>query len=123
MNTNNLKKVAPRARTAFIAAIKARAAEFGITAKGHVEYQLSGEVMQVAGFTHPASIAPALKRLQQRLEHEGFENLMEQMAYTWFNRFCAIRFMATRAISNMECACSPIRASHRGSRCWTVRPK
>ncbi|MGE6165354.1 BREX-1 system adenine-specific DNA-methyltransferase PglX [Aeromonas rivipollensis] len=97
MNTNNLKKVAPRARTAFIAAIKARAAEFGITAKGHVEYQLSGEVMQVAGFTHPASIAPALKRLQQRLEHEGFENLMEQMAYTWFNRFCAIRFMELKS--------------------------
>ncbi|WP_412705367.1 Type I restriction-modification system methyltransferase subunit [Aeromonas rivipollensis] len=97
MNTNNLKKVAPRARTAFIAAIKARAAEFGITAKGHAEYQLSGEVLQVAGFTHPARIAPALKRLQQRLEHEGFENLMEQMAYTWFNRFCAIRFMELKS--------------------------
>ncbi|WP_376869509.1 BREX-1 system adenine-specific DNA-methyltransferase PglX [Aeromonas veronii] len=97
MNTNNLKKVAPRARTAFIAAIKARAAEFGITAKGHAEYQLSGEVLQVAGFTHPAHIAPALKRLQQRLEHEGFENLMEQMAYTWFNRFCAIRFMELKS--------------------------
>ncbi|BBR09397.1 BREX-1 system adenine-specific DNA-methyltransferase PglX [Aeromonas caviae] len=97
MNTANLKKIAPRARTAFIAAIKARAAEFGITAKGHAEYQLSGEVLQVAGFTHPASIAPALKRLQQRLEHEGFENLMEQMAYTWFNRFCAIRFMELKS--------------------------
>ncbi|MFM5360938.1 BREX-1 system adenine-specific DNA-methyltransferase PglX [Aeromonas veronii] len=97
MNTNNLKKVAPRARTAFIAAIKARAAEFGITAKGHAEYQLSGEVLQVAGFTHLAHIAPALKRLQQRLEHEGFENLMEQMAYTWFNRFCAIRFMELKS--------------------------
>lgn len=97
MNTNNLKKVAPRARTAFIAAIKARAAEFGITAKGHADFQLSGEVLQVAGFTHPAHIAPALKRLQQRLEHEGFENLMEQMAYTWFNRFCAIRFMELKS--------------------------
>ncbi|MGS3137257.1 BREX-1 system adenine-specific DNA-methyltransferase PglX [Aeromonas sanarellii] len=97
MNTNNLKKIAPRARTAFIAAIKARAAEFGITAKGHADFQLSGEVMQVAGFTHPASITPALKRLQQRLEHEGFEQLMEQMAYTWFNRFCAIRFMELKS--------------------------
>ncbi|MDX7818991.1 BREX-1 system adenine-specific DNA-methyltransferase PglX [Aeromonas caviae] len=97
MNTANLKKIAPRARTAFIAAIKARAAEFGITAKGHAEYQLSGEVLQVAGFTHPARIAPALKRLQQRLEHEGFEPLMEQMAYTWFNRFCAIRFMELKS--------------------------
>lgn len=34
MNTNNLKKVAPRARTAFIKAITARAGELGITTKG-----------------------------------------------------------------------------------------
>ncbi|HBC9558047.1 TPA: BREX-1 system adenine-specific DNA-methyltransferase PglX, partial [Escherichia coli] len=37
--------------------------------------------------------ASALKRLQQRLANDGYETLIEQMAYTWFNRFCAIRFM------------------------------
>ncbi|ELP0648023.1 BREX-1 system adenine-specific DNA-methyltransferase PglX [Citrobacter freundii] len=93
MNTANLKKIAPRARTAFITAIKARAAEFGITAEGHTEPAISGEVLQIAGFTHPASCASALKRLQQRLANDGYETLIEQMAYTWFNRFCAIRFM------------------------------
>lgn len=93
MNTANLKKIAPRARTAFITAIKARAAEFGITAEGHTEPVISGEVLQIAGFTHPASCASALKRLQQRLANDGYETLIEQMAYTWFNRFCAIRFM------------------------------
>lgn len=93
MNTANLKRIAPRARTAFITAIKARAAEFGITAEGHTEPVISGEVLQVAGFTHPASCASALKRLQQRLANDGYETLIEQMAYTWFNRFCAIRFM------------------------------
>lgn len=93
MNTANLKKIAPRARTAFITAIKARAAEFGITAKGHAEPVVSGEVLQVAGFTHPASSASALKRLRQRLANDGYETLIEQIAYTWFNRFCAIRFM------------------------------
>ncbi len=54
MNTANLKKIAPRARTAFITAVKARAAEFGITAKGYVEPLISGEVLQIAGFTHPS---------------------------------------------------------------------
>lgn len=93
MNTANLKKIAPRARTAFITAIKARAAEFGITAEGHTEPVISGEVLQIAGFTHPASCASALKHLQQRLANDGYETLIEQMAYTWFNRFCAIRFM------------------------------
>ncbi|CAI2456786.1 Type I restriction-modification system methyltransferase subunit [Serratia proteamaculans] len=97
MNTANLKKIAPRARTAFITAIKARAAEFGITAKSHAEPVISGEVLQIAGFTHPASSASALKRLQQRLANDGYETLIEHMAYTWFNRFCAIRFMELKS--------------------------
>ncbi|NEG80384.1 BREX-1 system adenine-specific DNA-methyltransferase PglX [Pantoea agglomerans] len=97
MNTANLEKIAPRARKAFITAIKTRAAEFGITTKGHVEPVISGEVLQVAGFTHPASCASALKRLQQRLASDSYETLIEHMAYTWFNRFCAIRFMELKS--------------------------
>ncbi|MCO5344372.1 BREX-1 system adenine-specific DNA-methyltransferase PglX [Aeromonas veronii] len=97
MNTNNLKKVAPRARTAFIKAITARAGEFGITAKGVSAPTISGDVLQVAGFTHPARFAPAITRLQERVANEGFAQLIEQMAYTWFNRFCAIRFMELKS--------------------------
>ncbi|MEE1914301.1 BREX-1 system adenine-specific DNA-methyltransferase PglX [Aeromonas caviae] len=97
MNTNNLKKVAPRARTAFIKAITARAGEFGITAKGVSAPTISGDVLQVAGFTHPARFAPAITRLQERVASEGFAQLIEQMAYTWFNRFCAIRFMELKS--------------------------
>lgn len=97
MNTNNLKKVAPRARTAFIKAIMARAGEFGITAKGLSAPIVSGDVLQVAGFTHPARFASAIARLQERVASEGFVQLIEQMAYTWFNRFCAIRFMELKS--------------------------
>ncbi|MFB2848368.1 BREX-1 system adenine-specific DNA-methyltransferase PglX [Aeromonas veronii] len=97
MNTNNLKKVAPRARTAFIKAITARAGEFGITAKGVSAPTISGDVLQVAGFTHPARFASAIARLQERVASEGFVQLIEQMAYTWFNRFCAIRFMELKS--------------------------
>lgn len=97
MNTNNLKKVAPRARTAFIKAITARAGELGITTKGVSAPTVSGDVLQVAGFTHPARFAPAITRLQARVANEGFAQLIEQMAYTWFNRFCAIRFMELKS--------------------------
>ncbi|MGL4580115.1 MAG: BREX-1 system adenine-specific DNA-methyltransferase PglX [Shewanella xiamenensis] len=97
MNTNNLKKVAPRARTAFIKAITARAAEFGLTAKGISAPVLSGDVLQVAGYTHPARVSAPLKRLTQRIESEGLAAVIEQMAYTWFNRFCAIRFMELKS--------------------------
>ena len=30
---------------------------------------------------------------EERIDHEGFEHVMEAMAYTWFNRLVAIRFM------------------------------
>ena len=97
MNTSNLKKVAPKARTAFIHAITTRAAELGITAAGCEVPVISGEVLQVNGFTHSARIASSLKRLQHRFEVLGFTQLIEQMAYTWFNRFCAIRFMELKS--------------------------
>lgn len=97
MNTSNLKKVAPKARTAFIHAITTRAAELGITAAGCAVPVISGEVLQVNGFTHSARIASSLKRLQHRVEALGFTQLIEQMAYTWFNRFCAIRFMELKS--------------------------
>lgn len=97
MNTSNLKKVAPKARIAFINAITARAAEFGITAQGCTEPVISGEVLQVGNCTHPAKWAPSLQRLQQKVAELGFAQLMEQIAYTWFNRFCAIRFMELKS--------------------------
>ncbi|WP_042011555.1 BREX-1 system adenine-specific DNA-methyltransferase PglX [Aeromonas fluvialis] len=97
MNTNNLKKVAPRARTAFINAMMARAGEFGITAQGVSVPTVSGDVLQVAGYTHPARVSAPLKRLNQRIADEGFSAVIEQMAYTWFNRFCAIRFMELKS--------------------------
>src|SRR5699024_1073939 len=33
------------------------------------------------------------KTLVQRIEQEGFNQVMEEVAYTWFNRFTALRFM------------------------------
>ena len=33
------------------------------------------------------------KRLEEQIRRDGFERVMEAMAYTWFNRFAAIRYM------------------------------
>ena len=32
-------------------------------------------------------------KLESELKQKGKEQLIEQAAYTWFNRFCALRFM------------------------------
>lgn len=98
MNTNNLKKYAPQARRDFMAAVRQRLNQFGIHAdsKGQLTINtpvISGSVMQIEGLSFDAGLARAREKLVQRAESMGFEQLVEQMAYTWFNRLSAIRFM------------------------------
>ncbi len=37
--------------------------------------------------------AGAVKKLETAIETSGREQIVERVAYTWFNRFCALRFM------------------------------
>ena len=37
--------------------------------------------------------AGAIKQLEEQLELQGHAQLIEKIAYIWFNRFCALRFM------------------------------
>ena len=93
MNTSQLKDYAPEARKAFIAAVRTQAARLGITAKGNAPAEVQGDVLLVAGQPFPRAIVSARKSLIERVEAHGFEATMEAIAYTWFNRFVAIRYM------------------------------
>ena len=37
--------------------------------------------------------AGAVKQLEEEIEASSQEQVVERVAYTWFNRFCALRFM------------------------------
>lgn len=37
--------------------------------------------------------AEAVRILEEKIANEGYHNVVKQVAYTWFNRFCALRFM------------------------------
>ena len=93
MNTTQLSSYAPEARRAFIAAVSAQAARLRITSKGTADAQVQGDVLLVGGQAFPEAIASARKSLVERVEARGFEATMEAIAYTWFNRFVAIRYM------------------------------
>lgn len=98
MNTNNLKKYAPQARRDFMAAVSQRLNQLGLATDGKGKLTvstpvISGSVMQIEGMSFDAGLARAREKLVQRAEQMGFEQLVEQMAYTWFNRLSAIRFM------------------------------
>src|SRR3984893_5444260 len=93
MNRNKLKTYAPQARRNFIQAMTARAAFYGLTAKKIEPVVERGDVAVIAGREHPRSVAKRRKQLEDRIQRHGFEQTMEALAYTWFNRLAAIRFM------------------------------
>lgn len=93
MNTTQLKTYAPAARRAFMAAVRAQAARLGITAKGVQAAQVQGDVLLIGGQAFPRGMAPARAALVDRVKANGFAPTVEAIAYTWFNRFVAMRYM------------------------------
>ena len=93
MNKSALKKYAPQARKDFIAAVTRRAEVFGLNPKSPPTIERDGDVLLINGRPHPARIEPQRTALEKRIVDQGFAQVMEAMAYTWFNRFVAIRYM------------------------------
>lgn len=93
MNKANLKNYAPKARLNFIKAVTERANVLGISAAGTVPAQLRGDVAIIDGREWPAKVAAQRDELVARIKRHGFEQTMDEVAYTWFNRFAALRYM------------------------------
>ena len=93
MNRNKLKAYAPQARRDFIKAVTDRAAFYGLTKEKIEPISEQGDVAIIGGKPFPIGVAKKRKWLEERIRRDGFEQVMEAMAYTWFNRFAAIRFM------------------------------
>lgn len=96
MNRSALKTYAPKARKEFIQAVTDRAAFYGLT-KGETQaVTVKGDIAIIGGKAFPRSVAEKRRRLEDRIERQGpsgFEQVMEAVAYTWFNRLVAIRYM------------------------------
>ncbi len=93
MNQGSLKTYAQKARRDFIEAVSDRAAFYGLTASGSEPIVRQGDVVLIGEKPFPREVAEKRGRLELRIRVEGFEQTMEAMAYTWFNRFAAIRYM------------------------------
>jgi len=93
VHKNTLKSYAPDARREFIKAVTERAAFYGITAKKVFPCEIKGDFAFISGRPFPKDIDKKRNDLILRVEKAGFTQTMEEIAYTWFNRFMAIRFM------------------------------
>jgi hypothetical protein len=93
INRTALKNYAPKARQSFIAAAAARASKFGIFETDTVPMQEQADVVIIGGEAFPRKVGAQRKALAGRIKLHGFSQTMEEVAYTWFNRFLAIRYM------------------------------
>lgn len=99
MNKNAIKKFAIEARKKLIASVSDKAGMLGITSEGCSEPVSKGTDFEVyktiAGteITLGKSQCEQRRKLKEQIETRGFEAVVEEVAYTWFNRICAIRFM------------------------------
>ncbi len=97
MNKAKLKSYAPQARKDFIAAVEARANSLGLSEMGGTldiaPSEKKGDVTLIAGQAWPAKVHDQRQRLIKRMKKDGFAQTMEAVAYTWFNRFAALRYM------------------------------
>jgi len=94
MNKTELKKFAVEARRDLLEKVALKAEQYGIT-KENSELTIEENYGQliVNGKTFPLDLKHALRTLQNRLNTVGYEQLIEEVAYTWFNRIIAIRYM------------------------------
>ncbi|WP_201567141.1 BREX-1 system adenine-specific DNA-methyltransferase PglX [Psychrobacter immobilis] len=98
METSNIKSYAPKARLEFMDAVAKRLNTFGISINKKGELQVAeaitqGSVLQIGDNNLDSSLAQRRQRLVERSQQLGYEQLVEQVAYTWFNRLSAIRYM------------------------------
>ena len=89
MDKNAIKKYAVWARRELISRVSQRAALYEITADGYGDQNASS----VHGRLMSAEEKKQRSALIAQIKEKGYEQVMEEIAYTWFNRFSALRFM------------------------------
>ena len=93
METQSISRYAPEARKAFIKAVSDQAARYGFTPDQIEPMTVEGQSVLIGGRAFPASLTHAREELLKRVESQGFAQTIDAIAYTWFNRFVAIRYM------------------------------
>ena len=87
MDKNAIKKYAVWARTELIERVTQKAQQ----------YEISADADPQADAVHGKLLSKDEKdqraKLISKVKEKGYEQVMEEVAYTWFNRFSALRFM------------------------------
>ena len=89
MDKNAIKKFAIWARTELIARVSLKGVEYGIT-EDNIE---DANADSVGSKVLTVDEKKQRRALIAEINDKGYKQVMEEVAYTWFNRFSALRFM------------------------------
>ena len=89
MDKNAIKKYAVWARRELIERVAKKAQQYGIEEKS----QLDVNADSIGGKLLTASEKKQRQALVAQINDKGYEQVIEEVAYTWFNRISALRFM------------------------------
>lgn len=89
MNKAAIQRFAIQARKDLIEQVSQRAYQYGITKDGYGEIN----AVTVGGRALSSDEQKQRKELVEQIRRKGYMQVMEEVAYTWFNRFIALRFM------------------------------
>ena len=111
MDKNAIKKFAVWARRELISRVSQRAAWYGITENDPIDEK----VQAIHGHVLTSEEQAQRRALIWHIRKNGYQQVMEEVAYTWFNRFIALRFMEvngylpsyTRVFSDEDGAFNP----------------
>ena len=105
MDTKALEKFCPWARVELINAVHLRCVRYALDDAGRAAHPTDADV--VAGTVLTPSEKAQRAALFERIEHlneerdgKGYSAFCEQQAYSWFNRFAAIRYMELHGYLN-----------------------
>lgn len=111
MNKSAIQKFAIWARTTLMKQVAQRAYQYGITKDGYGEEN----AITVNGMALSSQEQSQRRELVREIQAKGYDQVMEEVAYTWFNRFIALRYMEVnnylpshiRVFSNAQGAFDP----------------
>ena len=90
MNKNAIRKFATEARRELISRVSQKASKYGIV-PGDKPVDPSADSYE--GYVFSPTEKKQRIALIKKVEDKGYEQVIEEVAYTWFNRFVALRFM------------------------------
>lgn len=98
MDTKALEKFCPWARVELIDAVHLRCVRYALDDAGRAAHPadadvVAGAVLTPAEKAQRAALFERIERLDEERDGKGYAAFCEQQAYSWFNRFAAIRYM------------------------------